>query len=135
MAVIQEPRRRLGGLEPSVLEQVEALARRRGVSPHDLVNAALAQFVDDPEVRVELETAPQQTPLPPAAARTYEQLVRMWTGLGPVRSQALAEAMGLHRGNVDRHLATMRELGYARRDRHGHVPIVAADAQEAQLAS
>jgi hypothetical protein len=130
MAVIQKTR--IGGVDSELVDQVKQLAGRRGVDERELINAALRKLLEDPEVRAELEERAGRAPLPPAAGRVYRQLCSMYSGLGPIRSQALADALGIHRGNVDRHLGLMRELGYARRDGHGHVPIFEADGEVAQ---
>jgi len=133
MAVIQKTR--IGGVDSELVDQVKELAGRRGVDERELFNAALRKLLEDPEVRAELEQRSDRPPLPTAAARVYRELCSMYTGLGPIRSQALADALGIHRGNVDRHLGLMRDLGYALRDGHGHVPIVEADAEEVAKAS
>ncbi len=54
-----------------------------------------------------------------SAARLYLALVD--AGGGPVKSQALADLIPMHRGNVDRHLTRLRSDGYVRRTAAGHV--------------
>lgn len=133
MPVIQKTR--IGGLDSELVGRVKELAGHRGVDERELINAAIRRLLEDPEVKAELEHRSDRAPLPPAAARVYRELCSMYTGLGAIRSQALADTLGIHRGNVDRHLGLMRELGYARRDGHGHVPILSDDVEEVAQAS
>jgi hypothetical protein len=140
MAVIHGERKRVD-VDGNVVERLREVGAQHGVPQNGLAARVLAAVLEDEVLldRVLEGIAAEGRPkdpsgLPDAAARVYGALVASYTGLGPVRSQALADELQIHRGNVDRHLGLLRELGFARRDGRGHVPMMEAD-QEAPLAS
>jgi DNA-binding transcriptional ArsR family regulator len=110
-------------LEQTTLRAIDALARQSGLRRSDLVNEALRRYLADPEVQAEL-SAPQRRPrLPPATARVYDQLSLSFGEGGAISTRSLAEVLGRNPGNVSRHLAVLRELGYARRVDGEHIPL------------
>ncbi len=64
-----------------------------------------------------------------SAARLY--LALLDAGGGPVKSQALADLIPMHRGNVDRHLTRLRSDGFVRRTPAGHVIVTQAEKDAA----
>lgn len=121
-------------VDAELAEDLDALARRTGLSKSDLADAALRQLLQAPPAPPELPEVPAAVAvdLSASARRVWAALTEAWSAGLPTTSVALAERLELHRGNVDRHLAALRASGVVVRRGHSHVP---PHALEAPLAS
>lgn len=114
-----------------IVRQLDEVAARVKVSRRELVERALAVY---------LPTVTEPEPMPvgsfPALPVGYHGgALKVYTGLaelggGPVKSVEIAEFIGIHRGNVDRHLARLRSDGFVRRDGAGRHVIVLAEQKQ-----
>jgi len=113
-------------LPDDVSESVTRAAEALGVSKRAVVLRALEQYLPTVAFLPDPVEASKYPPLPdgyhPKAARVYAALAQM--GGGPVTTNELVEKLGIHRGNVDRHLDRLRSDGFVARSEHRHRIIV-----------
>lgn len=116
-------------LHRSVTEAAAALATTRS----DIVARALNEYlptITPPPAQSQLGDYPS---LPRgyhrSATRIYNAIVDL--GGGPISSALIAQHLGLHRGNVDRHLTRLRSDGYVERTPVGHRVLRETERQQA----
>lgn len=133
MSVISDRQRRQSTTLPADLaEAVDKVAIERGIPRQKLVEIALRRLLETPDTPPEaVDLVLVRSMVSLRAAEVYEALVAAYTGLGPVMTRPLAGTLGIHRGNVDRHLAVLRDHGLARRDGHGHIPMIVSHQEAA----
>lgn len=117
-------------VQADLVDGVDELAAKHRVPRRLVIEAALRRFLDDPTAVVEQPADVEPPGVPQRAVEVWAALVRNWSGVVPVPSSVLAEDLQIHRGNVDRHLAVLREHGWAKRSGrgHGHVPLFTEEA-------
>jgi hypothetical protein len=117
---------------PELGEPLAQAARTLRTSKRAIVKRALEQYLSTAQPPPPIESLGDYRGLPEgyhaSATRVYTGLAEL--GGGPVRSVEIAEHIGLHRGNVDRHLGRLRADGYVGRTEGKHY-ILRASSLEA----
>jgi hypothetical protein len=116
---------------PELSEPLARAARTLRTSRSALVRLALEQYLSTVELPAAVESLGDYRELPEGyhagATRVYAGLAEL--GGGPVRSVDIAEHIGLHRGNVDRHLGRLRADGYVMRIEGKHYIVLASSLE------
>jgi hypothetical protein len=107
---------------PELGEPLAQAARRLRTTKRAIVKRALEQYLATAQPPPPIEPLGDYPKLPEgynaSATRVYTGLAAL--GGGPIRSVDIAEHIGLHRGNVDRHLGRLRADGYVARTEGKH---------------